>query len=108
MSYSSFLFKEGAMEREVGLKLENVGRFLRERVGCKVQILPAGDGYDFVLEKPPVVDKTVIHVTPDNVNAAVMMFWNAWYLARHYEKEQWTTRLHRLIDGGEECYAEED
>jgi intracellular sulfur oxidation DsrE/DsrF family protein len=97
------------MERaEVGLKLENIGRFLRERVRCTVQILPAGDGYDFVLEKPPIVDKVVMHVTPDNVNAVVMMFWNAWHLARHYEREQWTGRLQRLIGEEEEDYAEED
>ena len=99
---------------EVGLKLENIGRFLRERVKCTVQILPAGDGYDFVLEKPQVVDKAVIvdkavvHVTPDNVNAIVMMFWSTWYLARHHEREQWTARLQRLIGEEGESYAEED
>jgi len=100
--------KEGKMKPEVGMKLESIGRFLRERVGCQVEILPAENGYKFVIRKPPIVEDE-IYVTPENVNAVVMMFWDAWHLAREYEKGLWTQKLQRLLEGEEVgAYAEKE
>ena len=96
------------MKPEVGLKLASIASFLRDQVGCKVEILPTEDGYRFVIQKPPIVEDE-IYVTPENVNAVVMMFWDAWHLARGYEKGFWIQKLQRLIEGEEVGdYAEED
>jgi hypothetical protein len=98
------------MKAEVGMKLTNLAKFLRDQLGCRVEILPTEDGYDLIIEKPGVVQDK-IRITPENVNAAVMMFWDAWALARNLERRVWTERLKRLIEDegeGEETYAEEE
>jgi hypothetical protein len=66
--------------------------FLKEKLGCQVQITRSGDGYDLAIKKIPAADSK-IHVTDDNLDVIVTVFWDAWHLGREYERDHVTNRL---------------
>jgi hypothetical protein len=73
--------------------------FLQEKLGCEVQITRSGDGYDLAIKKIPAADST-IHVTEDNLDVIVTVFWDAWHLGREYERDHVIDRLQDVVIAG--------